>query len=63
MPKARLYGPPTGRRVQGSLTKDGTRAFERVRKEMAQSTGLDAPSDADVIEFLARSWTDARKTQ
>ena len=63
MSKARLYGPPNGRRVQGTLTADGTRIYVKVCEAVAEWSGLDRPSDADVIEYLARAWQErSRRT-
>jgi hypothetical protein len=48
-----------GKRVQGLLTKPGGVAFERQRARIADLTGHASPSDADVIEWLARGEKDA----
>lgn len=41
-------------RVQGLLTPRGRVCFEKQRKEMCRLTRFKDPSDADVIEFMAR---------
>jgi hypothetical protein len=58
---ASLYrGKKDGVRIQGILTPQGGVAFEQARRriaEMHQRT-VNATSDADVVEFLARHWTE-----
>jgi uncharacterized protein YbbK (DUF523 family) len=41
-------------RVQGLLTPRGRVCFEKQRKELARLVRIKNPSDADVIEALAR---------
>jgi hypothetical protein len=45
-----------GDRVQGVITKDGSKAFEAARKRLAllARRPVTQVSDADTIEFLAR---------
>jgi hypothetical protein len=59
-------GKDGGDRLQGVITRDGSKAFERERRRLARLyrdiTGQ-APtvvSDADVIEYLARGEADTR---
>lgn len=50
-------GKVGGDRVQGDITKEGSKAFERARKRLTAISKWDRPnpvSDADVIEYLAR---------
>lgn len=55
-----------GDRVQGTLTRDGAAAFERVRARIAlyvrRLSGRDvAVSDGETIEYLARGEREAMK--
>ena len=52
-----------GRKVQGRMTPAGSTRFERARRNLAKLAAweVEAVSDADVIEFLARGETDTRK--
>ena len=55
--RASLFrGKKGGARVQGVITRDGARAFERRRRDLATLVRRKAAdiSDADVIEYLAR---------
>lgn len=57
MGRASIYrGKKGGDRVQGVLTRDGSRHFQVKRKQLALLTRrrLSQVSDADVIEWMAR---------
>lgn len=51
--------PGKTERVQGTITKEGKRGFERARLELANRSGwaLEDCSDADTIDYLARGRT------
>jgi hypothetical protein len=49
-----------GDRVQGVLTADGSKHFEKHRKALAKLAGRKTVSDADVIEYLARGEENTR---
>lgn len=50
-----------GDRVQGFITKTGAEKFERARRQLAElAIWVRAPSDADVIEYLARGEENTR---
>jgi|SoimicmetaTmtLPB_FD_contig_31_35061119_length_384_multi_3_in_0_out_0_1 hypothetical protein len=57
MGRASIYrGKKGGDRVQGILTRDGSRLFQMRRKRLASLTRrpMQQVSDADVIEWMAR---------
>lgn len=57
MGRPTLFGPKRGgRRVQGLLTREGTRLFKAARARVAGLWGKPQRivSDGDVIEYLAR---------
>jgi hypothetical protein len=60
MGRGNIFGPKNGDRVQGVLTREGSRLFEGGRKRLAALSGRANVSDADTIEYLARAW---RSTQ
>lgn len=43
-----------GGRVQGVLTKVGTKAFEDARKRLGTLAGVKRATDADTIEYMSR---------
>ena len=55
-----------GDRLQGDITSEGAKYFERARKRLAfiyrQCVGVRAPNvgDADTIEYLARGYENTR---
>jgi len=54
MGRGSIYGPKDGDRVQGTLTKEGAKMFERLRQWLQQDTKRPSVSDADTIEYLTR---------
>lgn len=42
------------------MTRDGSVAFEKARRAVAEEAQLASPSDADVIEYLARQWVERK---
>lgn len=70
MAKPNLGGRPSifgskagGDRVQGNITKTGSRRFEVERSRLARLVAWETEkvSDADVIEFMARGETATRE--
>lgn len=70
MAKPNLGGRPSifgskagGDRVQGNITKSGSKRFEEERRRLAAivSWETEKVSDADVIEFMARGETATRE--
>lgn len=43
-----------GMRVHGVITKIGRKRFEEHRRALSKLSGITHPSDADVVEYLAR---------
>lgn len=60
-------GKDNGVRIQGVLTKEGGKAFERQRENLARlytrvvGHAPTSISDADVVEFLARGEGETRR--
>ena len=62
MPKTRLFGRPTGDRIQGTLTKAASRIFESARTLIHQHAAPSPVSDAEVVDFLALTWQEAGRS-